>query len=249
VACELFQSALHGYLDGELDASRASEFERHLQSCPECVSALETQESLRGLLKQSALREIAPASLRTRIRAALPATESPAARRKHMGLRWIAVAAAVILVFFLSWRAFVPPDQYMAAGIGIDQVLDAHLRSLQPGHLTDVASTDQHTVKPWFDGRLNFAPPVTDFAAQGFPLEGGRLDILNGQTVAALVYGRRKHSVNVFVWPTDQRDLSFRSGSTRGYAWIHWRKEGMEFCAISDVAPADLHELVELISH
>lgn len=248
MACELSQSVLHGYLDGELDAARASEFERHLESCSECVSALESQESLRASLQQSALREIAPASLRTRIRAALPPTESPAARRKHVGLRWIAVAAAFVLVFFLSWRVFVPPEQYMAAGIGIDQVLDAHLRSLQPGHLTDVASTDQHTVKPWFDGRLNFAPPVTDFAVQGFPLEGGRLDVLNGQTVAALVYARRKHVINVFVWPTDQRDLSFRAGSTRGYAWIHWRKAGMEFCAISDVAPADLHELAGLLS-
>lgn len=249
MACELSQSALHGYLDGELDPARASEFERHLESCPECVSALQEQESLRSSLQQSALREIAPASLRARIRAALPATEPSAVQRKHIGLRWIAVAAAVMLVFFLSWRAFVPPEQYMAAGIAIDQILDAHLRSLQPGHLADVASTDQHTVKPWFDGRLNFAPPVTDFAAQGFLLEGGRLDILNGQTVAALVYGRRKHIINVFVWPTDQRDLSFRSGSTRGYAWIHWRKEGMEFCAISDVAPADLLELAGLLSH
>ena len=109
-------------------------------------------------------------------------------------------------------------------------------------------STDQHAVKPWFDGRLDFAPPLTDFSAQRFPLEGGRLDILNGQTVAALVYGRRKHIINVFVWPTDQRDLSFRSGSTRGYEWINWRKGGMEFCAISDVAPADLRQLADLLS-
>ena len=249
MACELSQSVLHGYLDGELDAARSSEFERHLESCGECVSALEAQESLRTSLQRANLRESAPAALRARIRAALPAAESSAAaRQKHVGLRWIAIAAACVLVFFLSWRAFFPPEQYMAAGIGIEQILDAHLRSLQPGHLTDVTSTDQHAVKPWFDGRLDFAPPVTDFSAQGFPLEGGRLDILNGQTVAALVYGRRKHIINVFVWPTDQRDLSFRSGSTRGYEWIHWRKGGMEFCAISDVAPADLRQLADLLS-
>lgn len=248
MACELSQSVLHGYLDGELGAAHSSEFERHLESCSECVSALGEQKSLRAGLQRSALREVAPASLRAKIRAGLGAAESSVVSQRHLGLRWIAVAAAFVLVFFLSWRAFVPSGQYMAAGIGIDQVLDAHLRSLQPGHLTDVASTDQHTVKPWFDGRLNFAPPVTDFSAQGFPLEGGRLDVLNGQTVAALVYGRRKHVINVFVWPTDQRNLTLRTGSTRGYAWIHWRKEGMEFCAISDVAPADLRELAGLLS-
>lgn len=248
MACELSQSVLHGYLDGELDAARSSEFERHLESCPECVSALQAHESLRGALQRSALREIAPASLRATIRAGLPAAEFPA-RQKRLGLRWIVIAAALVLAFVFSWRAFVPPEQFMAAGIGIDQVLDAHLRSLQPGHLTDVASTDQHTVKPWFDGRLDFAPPVADLSAQGFPLEGGRLDVLNGQTVAALVYGRRKHIINVFVWPTGQRNLAFRSGSVRGYGWIHWRKEGMEFCAISDVAPADLRELAGLLPH
>ena len=248
MSCELSHSVLHGYLDGEMDPSRLSEFERHLASCPECTAALEAQKSLRAKMENAQLRESAPATLRAKIRAALPEPQAKALPRKHIGLRWIAVAAAFVIVFFVSWRVLAPPGQYMASGIGIEQVLDAHLRSLQPGHLTDVTSTDQHTVKPWFDGRISFAPPVSDFSADGFPLEGGRLDVLNGQTVAALVYGRRKHIINVFVWPTDQRDMAYRSGSTRGYEWVHWRRAGMEFCAISDVAPADLRQLAALLS-
>jgi mycothiol system anti-sigma-R factor len=248
VACELSQSVLHGYLDGELDAARSSEFERHLETCRECASTLEAQESLRASLQRAQLREAAPAALRAKIRSSLPDAQPATSGRSHRGLQWIAVAAGIVVVMFVSWRMILPRQPYMTAGIGIEQVLDAHLRSLQPGHLTDVTSTDQHTVKPWFDGRLNFAPPVSDFSAEGFPLEGGRLDILNSQTVAALVYGRRKHLINVFVWPAEQRDSTFRTGVTRGYNWIEWRRGGMEFCAISDVAPADLRQLAELLS-
>jgi anti-sigma factor RsiW len=127
-------------------------------------------------------------------------------------------------------------------------IVDAHLRSLQPGHLEDVISTDQHTVKPWFDGRLTFAPPVRDFVADGFPLQGGRLDIVRGKTVAVLVYGRRKHIINVFIWPTNERDASPQQGAQLGYNWIDWRKGGMELCAISDVSAPDLVELQKLIS-
>jgi len=128
------------------------------------------------------------------------------------------------------------------------EIVDAHLRSLQPGHLIDVVSTDQHTVKPWFDGKLDFSPPVQDFADQGFPLQGGRIDVIHGRAVAALVYGRRKHFVNVFVWPTDEKDAPPRSGSQQGYQWIEWRKAGMEFCAVSDAAPSALEQLQTLLA-
>jgi anti-sigma factor RsiW len=128
------------------------------------------------------------------------------------------------------------------------EIVDAHLRSLQPGHLTDVVSTDQHTVKPWFDGKLDFSPPVQDFTDQGFPLQGGRVDVVHGRSVAALVYARRKHSVNVFVWPTDEKDDTPRFGSQQGYQWIDWRKGGMEFCAVSDAAPSALEQLQRLFT-
>jgi anti-sigma factor RsiW len=129
------------------------------------------------------------------------------------------------------------------------KIVDAHLRSLQPGHLEDVISTDQHTVKPWFDGKVDFAPPVCDFAEQGYPLQGGRLDVVDNRTVAALVYGRRKHIVNVFIWPTSEKDAAPRAGSIQGYQWIDWRKQGMEFYAVSDAAAPDLQQLQRLFSN
>ena len=124
--------------------------------------------------------------------------------------------------------------------------MDAHLRSLQPGHLEDVISTDQHTVKPWFDGELDFAPPVRDFADAGFPLQGGRLDIVEGKTVAVLVYGRRKHLINVFIWPSAEPDAAPRFGTRLGYNWLEWTKNGMKMWAVSDVSAPELDALRNL---
>jgi mycothiol system anti-sigma-R factor len=246
VSCEHAATILHGYLDGELDAARASEFERHLESCPECLSALETQETLRTALQRAQLYDTAPVELRRKIRASLPAASPAGFSLRWTHMRWVALTAAALLVAFVGWRMipnFNYENQYQAA-----EMIDAHLRSLQSGHLTDVASTDQHTVKPWFDGKLDFAPPVQDFANEGFPLQGGRLDVLRGRAVAALVYGRRKHIVNVFVWPSSEPDVARREGSKLGYQWVEWRKGGMEFCAVSDTSATDLEQLQRLIS-
>jgi mycothiol system anti-sigma-R factor len=248
VACELAHSLLYGYLDGELDAARSAEFERHLEGCSVCQAALDAQESLRRMLQREELRETAPASLRAKVR---DLTRAPERRTSHswmVYLRWAGAAVVLAFMVFVSWRALYPPQPHTASGITIGEIIDAHLRSLQPGHLTDITSADQHTVKPWFDGRLAFAPPVNDFAAAGFPLEGGRLDVLNAHMVAALVYGRRKHIINVFVWPTEQSDMAYHIGTTRGYNWIHWRHKGMEYCAMSDASLQDVHELADLLS-
>jgi mycothiol system anti-sigma-R factor len=246
MSCEQTQTVLHGYLDGELDAARAAEFERHLESCSDCLAALETEEKLRSAIQRGQLYEQAPVSLRRKVMANLPATQPARFSLSGMWLRWAAAAAAILLIVSLGWR--VLPGLRGSDNFEESEVIDAHLRSLQASHLVDVASTDQHTVKPWFDGKLNFAPPVRDFAADGFPLQGGRLDVLHGRSVAALVYGRRKHVVNVFVWPTAERNHAPRSGSQLGYQWVDWRKSGMEFCAVSDTSVADLQELQRLIS-
>ena len=246
MSCEHAQAVLHGYLDGELVAARASEFERHLESCPDCLSALEAQETLRSALQRAQLYATAPVALRRKIRANLPAAPRAKFGFRLLPVRWLAAAAAFLLVASVGWRLLPSRNQegeYQAA-----EMVDAHLRSLQANHLTDVASTDQHTVKPWFDGKLDFAPPVRDFASDGFPLQGGRLDVLRGRAIAALVYGRRKHVVNVFVWPTSEPDDSPRSGSKLGYQWVDWRKGGMEFCAVSDTSAADLDQLQRLMS-
>lgn len=247
MSCDFSGTLLHAYLDSELDPVRAAEFERHLESCRECTNTLGAAESLRSSLQRAQLYETAPLELRKKIRAELKAPSAEVKNSRVAAWRWLAVAAAILLVSATAWFAMpffrsTGPEQVTAA-----EVIDAHIRSLQPGHLTDVTSTDQHTVKPWFDGKLDFVPPVHDFMDEGFPLLGGRLDVLGGRNVAALVYGRRKHFVNVFVWPTKEPDTPIHPpGSRQGYQWVHWRHQGMEFCAVSDTSAQDLHDLAQL---
>jgi mycothiol system anti-sigma-R factor len=249
VGCELTHTVLHGYMDGELDAARAADFERHLISCADCVAVLEANESVRSSVQRAGLYERAPKALRQKVQAQVNGTTQPVVLpiRNPAPWRWLAIAAAVLLALFLGWRlpSLLPGSGENALA---SAVVDAHLRSLQPGHLEDVQSTDQHTVKPWFDGKLDFAPPVQDFVNQGFPLQGGRLDVIRGRTVAVLVYARRKHLVNVFVWPTTEADSEPLSGSQLGYHWIDWRKGGMEMYAVSDVSRDDLAELQRLLA-
>ena len=249
MGCDYTRTALHGYLDGELDATRAAEFERHLEGCRECANTLGAEESLRSSLQRSDLYEHAPISLRKKIRAGLDAATAPAIASRIPVWRWFAVAAAILIVSSVSWFAWNRTQNSASSSpFTAAELIDAHVRSLQPGHLTDVASTDQHTVKPWFDGKLAFVPPVKDFADEGFPLVGGRLDVLGGQNVAALVYSRRKHIINVFVLPTKEPDTPIHQpGLRQGYQWRHWRRQGMEYCAVSDVSDSDLYELAQLI--
>ena len=253
MSCDLTQSVLHGYIDGELDAARAADFERHLVSCSECVAALEAQETLRASLQRAGLYERAPLTLRQKLRSKLDAPAAVpipiASIWRPSYWRWLAAAAVFLLAAFGGWRLIPGLRGERAETAYFSAIVDAHLRSLQPGHLEDVISTDQHTVKPWFDGKLDFAPPVQDFASQGFPLQGGRLDAVHGRTVAVLVYARRAHFINVFIWPTTQRDHQAQSGSQLGYYWVDWRQGGMELCAVSDVNPADLDALRQLLTN
>jgi mycothiol system anti-sigma-R factor len=249
MSCELSSVSLHGYLDGELDAIRAAEFERHLETCPECLAELEAQESLRASLEQAQLRERAPASLRKSVLQSLPKAPARFRVAQNPTWPWLAVAASLLLmVTVVGWRVLrtrTGPDTSSELSA---EIIDAHLRALQPGHLVDVVSTDQHTVKPWFNGKVDFAVPVRDFSDEGFPLQGGRLDVIHGRTVAALVYGRRKHEVNVFAWPETAPGEARSSGSSRGYQWICFRKGGMEIWMVSDLAAPDLEVLQHLLA-
>lgn len=247
MSCDFPGTLLHAYLDGELDAVRAAEFERHLENCRECTATLGAAESLRSSLQHAQLYETAPAEFRKKIREQLKVSASGRSSSPVAPWRWLAVAATILVVTGVAWLSV---SRFRAPGpetVTAAEVIDAHIRSLQPGHLTDVTSTDQHTVKPWFDGKLDFVPPVHDFVDEGFPLLGGRLDVLGERNVAALVYGRRKHFVNVFVWPTKEPDTPIHPpGSRQGFQWVHWRHQGMEFCAVSDTSAQDLHDLAEL---
>lgn len=248
MSCDFCDTLLHGYLDGELDAVRAAEFERHLENCRECTATLGEAETVRSSLQSAKLYDRAPASLHRKIRGELKSSEGARKLALLPMWRWVGAAAAIVAVTVVVWFVFPRSLPMSSDSVTAAEVIDAHIRSLQPGHLTDVASTDQHTVKPWFDGKLDFVPPVHDFMDEGFPLLGGRLDVLGEQNVAALVYGRRKHLINVFVWPTKEPDTPIHPpGSRQGFQWVHWRHQGMEFCAVSDVSAQDLHDLAQLI--
>jgi anti-sigma factor RsiW len=248
--CELAETTIHGYFDGELDAVRSAEFERHVENCARCQAVLDGLQSFRMQLQQSDLYERASSDLREGIRKQIAQeTTSAIVSPGPSWKRWfllpafgtLAAAAALIAVML-----FVIPSQRESALTA--ELIDAHVRSLQPGHLFDVQSTDQHTVKPWFDGKLDFIPPVSDFAAQDFPLVGGRLDVIDGHNVAALVYGRHKHFINVFVWPKRETESTAESsGSHQGYNWVSGQSGDMEIYLVSDAALSDLRELKGLI--
>lgn len=249
MSCDLTRSAVHGYFDGELSAASTVEFKRHLEHCSDCVLEITAQEFVRESLQRAQLYELASGSLKQRIRAHVRSGGRTAASPQRLIWRWLAAAAALLLVALFVWRMLPglhDDDDYqaeLAAGI-----VDAHVRSLQPGHLTNVDSTDQRTVKEWFDGKAGFAFPVRDLTNDGFSLLGGRLDIVQGRTVAVLAYARLGHVVNVFMWPTREAEASARVGARLGYQWVAWQKDKMEFCAVSDAPPTELEQLHQLIA-
>ena len=233
-------------LDGELGAAEAAALELHRAGCEICQQAQAELLRARGLMRGEPY-ETTPDAVRARVMARLQLVEprlqaSPARRWRWDWLRapsigfglGAACAAAISLLVLLPERNDLT-----------DAIVADHIRALQPGHLEDVVSTDQHTVKPWFDGRLDFAPPVKDFAADGFPLKGGRLDYLDGRPVAALVYQRDKHLIDLYVWPTSGAILHL-SGDTaiQGYNVVHWTADGMNFWAVSDLNAQEMADFV-----
>jgi anti-sigma factor RsiW len=236
------EAQVDAYLDGELAETDAAELEAHLAGCTSCARFRADRLALRTAIAAAMPRLEAPDSLRAQVRAAL--REEVDARRPRRATmpaawRWLALAASLAAVAVGSWRF---GSARTASTILADEVVASHVRSLMPGHLRDVASSDQHTVKPWFDGKLDFSPPVHDFAGRGYPLLGGRLDYLNGRPVAALVYGRRQHVVSVFVWPADGPERVATPLTRRGYHVLHWATPDFAYWVASDVGLSELTE-------
>ena len=260
MVCDDNSRLLHGYFDGELDLVRSLEIEEHVKTCPDCAQQLWSQQTLRKAFRSSSLYECAPSGLAVRIRASISqeiAREAGAAPQptpifkataKRKTWNWLAVAAAIILVALLTWRALPGLEGRGNSELVAQELVASHIRSLQPGHLFDVQSTDQHTVKPWFNGKLDFSPPVRDLAEDGFPLVGGRLDYVDHRPVAALVYQRRQHLINLFIWPAAREtDDMLRSESSQGYNMISWERGGMYLCAVSDLSSGELQQFAQLI--
>jgi anti-sigma factor RsiW len=239
--------------DGELGAAEAAALAAHRAACPICQAAAAELARARALI-DDALYQAMPQDVRARVMAQIAAVqtprraaESPRGAAPLLG-RWrqwrptaagFGFGAACAAAFSLLVLAPRPPDL-------AQEIVFGHIRALQPGHLEDVASSDQHTVKPWFDGRIDFAPPVKDLAAQRFPLRGGRLDYVAGRPVAALVYQRDKHLIDLFVWPVAAGAARPPEAAVRqGYNVVHWAQGGMALWAVSDLEAGQLGEFAE----
>jgi anti-sigma factor (TIGR02949 family) len=234
---------LDAYLDGELAEAEARELESHLAQCPECTRFLDSRLALRSAIKARIPALRAPDTLRQRVRGLQ--------RRVRIPVMWrsLAVAASLAAVAFGGWQLG------LRRGVGekgggetlAAEVITSHVRSLMPGHLTDVQSSDQHTVKPWFNGKLDYSPPVYDFAGRGYPLLGGRLEYVGGRSVSALVYGRRQHIINVLLWPGDRGASGAATQTRQGYHVLHWATPDYTYWAVSDLNVAELREFEQLL--
>lgn len=231
--CPTCEARVDAYVDGELTATESAEFERALEGCPECRKRLKLARALSGLLRELPA-EPAPDLLRARIERELRAI----AGRPRERLRWAAMAASVIVALGIGWLGGTLTGQ---GDREADALVASYLRVAMAEHSVDVASSDRHTVKPWYAGRIDYAPPVHDLTTSGFPLLGGRLDVVDGRKVAVLVYRRNQHKLALSLWPASSPGNSMPRVSERdGFAIAEWRHGGFELRAVSDLAPREI---------
>jgi anti-sigma factor RsiW len=243
MTCDEAEILIHALIDGELDASHAREVEAHVAQCPRCAASLAAYRQMNQAIASADLRYRAPQSLRLRVEAALPKAAPPAPSRRAV-LRGFALGSGLSAIAASALFAIVLRNDDQDR---VDfEIVSAHLRSLQAGHLTDVISTDQHTVKPWFNGKLDVAPPVIDLTAQGFTLIGGRLDYVDARPIGAVVYKRRAHVINLFVAQTaNMGQRAARTETIQGYNIRSWSERGLNFWAVSDIGADELAEFTD----
>ena len=249
MTCQEMGLLIHAFADGELDLTKSLEMEGHLRDCQSCTRAQQQIRRLRMSMNDPALRYAPPADFERRLRSALKreAKEKPAVKIQW---RWLTAAVSLAVLVLVAWATLLILNRPTPDTLIAQEVVSSHVRSLMAQHLTDVPSSDQHTVKPWFDGKLDFSPPVKDLATQGFELKGGRLDYIDNRPVAALVYQRRQHFINVLVWPAKSSSKSTTQASViQGYNLVRWTNAGMECWAISDLNLAELQQLVQLLQN
>ncbi len=242
MTCDEAEILLHALIDGELDAGHARAVEDHIASCPRCAAPLASYGEMSKIIAGADVRYKAPLELRRRIEASLPQPKQAPSRRAV--LRGFAMGSAVSAIAATGLVAIILRSDDEARIES--EVVSAHLRSLQAGHLTDVLSTDQHTVKPWFNGKLDVAPPVIDLTAQGFTLIGGRLDYVDTRPIGAIVYRRRAHVINLFVAQTASAERRAAKIETiQGFNIRRWSERGLNYWAVSDLAADELAEFGE----
>ncbi len=252
--CTPTREQLGAYIDGELPPDEAMEIAVHLVSCAACSRDYDAMMATVRTLREGLVQFRAPDLLRARVRTALreerePAPSTPTVRRGSR-VAWRTIAAAMVIAVASSGVTLIATGggRRAAPEPASEEVLASHIRSLMPEHLTDVRSSDQHNVKPWFNGRLDFSPAVPRLEEQGFPLLGGRVDYVRERPVAVVVYGRRQHIINAFSWPADGGDEPVQSQEAKhGYNMLHWRSGGVEHWVTSDLNAGELREFVGLL--
>jgi anti-sigma factor RsiW len=248
LSCHETRELIHGYLDGELDLVRSLEVESHLEDCDACGQTYKGVRGLRAALGQSAVRFDPPKNFEGQLRSALRHEDRPDRRSITFSWRWLVAATSLVSVIAVIWAVAAVRGRQPQGDVIAQEIVSSHVRSLMADHLTDVPSSDQHTVKPWFDGRLDFSPPVKDLSQQGFSLNGGRLDYIGHRPVAALVYQRRQHLINLFVWPaTEAPAMSEKAFVNHGYNLIRWSSGGMSYWVVSDLNLAELQQFAHLL--
>ncbi len=247
--CDDKRLLLNALIDGELDAANAIALEQHLKTCTGCAQALVELQAVREAMASPGLAYAAPEAFRRRMMIALDAEARPqskAGRAPTTAGRWTGWLAPTGLAGLTASLMVIVAMQQAGAPL-VDELVSDHVRSLQVGHLLDVETSNRHVVKPWFDGKVAFAPTVVDFADKGFPLAGGRLDYVNNRAAAALVYRRRLHVINVFVWPTSSPvDRVAVDRMRDGYALLHWSAGGLNYWAVSDLDATELKQFRDL---
>ena len=234
--CDEIRPRLDAYVDGELDESERAVLHEHIADCPQCGPEAAALERLRDGIRQAARVYRASESLRSQIRFALRREAAASARLTRSTPGWLAYAASILVAVAVGSGGTLLITGERQEDAVANELIDSHLRSLLADHLTDVASSDKHTVKPWFAGRTELSPPGVDLAAEGFPLVGGRLDLIEGKPVPALVYRAGKHVINVFVMPDEAHEFA-ETVTRRGYTLRHWNHGDLGYWAVSDAAP------------
>ena len=254
-ACPDKEDLINALIDGELDAVHTAEIEAHIAGCAGCAKARDDLLALRSALRAEGVRETLPESLRARLEAVVRATETPveaspaeapnvvAFRPKRRLAQWELGIGGAVAAAFAAVVLIGPGLQ--TAGLQ-QQLVDDHVRSLLANHLIDVVTSDKHVVKPWFDGKVDFSPPVVDLAADGYPLVGGRLDYVDKRVVAAVVYRRKLHVINLFMWPDRVGAGPAQAEFANGYRLRHWARGGMTYWAVSDADTAAMQQFEQL---
>jgi anti-sigma factor RsiW len=239
---------MNGYADGELDLISALKVEQHLQECHACTGDYRNQQSLSSAISGGSFYFKAPTNLRKRVQLAVREAHGEEPGSTMFSWRWLSLAVSAVLVAVIIWGFFTVRSTTTTENLLARDIVSGHVRSLMADHLADVLTSDQHTVKPWFDGKLDFAPPVADLTSQGFPLVGGRLDYIGNRPVAALVYQHRQHFINLFIWPSANESESGNKMMTlQGYNLVRWNKLGMTFWAVSDLNLNELQEFSQAV--